>query len=459
MLASITSALAAQGALIRAVTITETKAGYTSRAIDVEAFDEQHELAIAAAVAALDEVELLQTTDRTFALHVGGKITVENRVPLRDRDALSRAYTPGVARVCKRIESDLAAAYHLTVKGNLVAVVSDGTAVLGLGNIGPYGAMPVMEGKCMLFKEFAGVDAFPLCLSTQDPEAIIATVKAVAPTFGGINLEDISAPRCFEIEERLRAELDIPVFHDDQHGTAVVVAAGLINALKVTGRQVGEIRVAISGAGAAGIAVSNLLLALGVQDLIVCDSVGTLYPGRPKGMNPYKERLAQRTNRDKLDGTLTDAVRGAEVFVGVSGPNVLAVEALTTMAPRPIVFALANPIPEVDAWAAQEVAAVLATGRSDLPNQINNAIAFPGIFRGLLDVRATDVNTTMLLAAAEALANAVDPSILCEGDIIPSVFQPGLSTLVATAVAKAARQTGVARYLHASLGELGELGA
>ncbi len=449
MLAKITSAIAKQEALIRDVQITSTTDGTTTRVIDVEASDEGHIERIAAAVAGLEDVDLLDATDRTFALHVGGKIHIENAMPLRDRDALSRAYTPGVARVCKRVQDDLAAAYHWTIKGNMVAVVSDGSAVLGLGNIGPYGALPVMEGKAMLFKEFAGVDAFPICLDTQDTEEIIETVKRLAPVFGGINLEDISAPRCFEIEARLRQELDIPVFHDDQHGTAVVVCAGLKNALKVTGRRAEDIRVTISGAGAAGLAVTNLLLGLGVGDVIICDSVGAIYAGREQGMNAFKEQLAQRTNRQQCRGGLTEAVRGADVFIGVSQPNILSVEHVQSMAAQPIVFALANPIPEVDPLAAMPYVAVIATGRSDFPNQINNALAFPGIFRGLLDVRASDVNQTMLLAAAEAVAGSVPEAELSDEQIVPSVFCPGLSQRVATAVAEAAEQTGAARHFNA----------
>ncbi len=445
MLATITGAIAAEGAIIRNVTILASEGGKTTRAIDVEAMDEAHERRIALSVGALDEVELLRCSDRTFALHQGGKIAIVNRVPLNDRDALSRAYTPGVARVCMRVKDDLDAAYRLTIKQNMIAIVSDGSAVLGLGNIGPYGALPVMEGKAMLFKTFGGVDAFPLCLDTQDTDAIIETCCNIAPVFGGINLEDISAPRCFEVEERLQARLDIPVFHDDQHGTAVVVAAGLLNALKVTGQAIGDIRVVISGAGAAGLAVAKLLLDFGVGDLILCDSKGAIYRGRTAGMNPYKEQLAERTNRDGLQGHLADVIRGAEVFVGVSQPHVLSLEGLRSMAEPRIVFALANPIPEVDPEAAQAHARVVATGRSDLPNQINNAIAFPGIFRGLLDARASRVVPAMLVAAAQALAQAVPDEALSEDYIIPSLFQEGLSELVSKAVYQVAVDSGVAR--------------
>ena len=454
MLARITGAIAAEGAVIRNVTILASDGGKTTRAIDVEGTDEAHERRIALAVGGLAEVELLRCSDRTFALHQGGKIAIANRVPLNDRDSLSRAYTPGVARVCLRVKDDLDAAYRLTVKQNMIAIVSDGSAVLGLGNIGPYGALPVMEGKAMLFKTFGGVDAFPICLDTQDTEQIIATVCNIAPVFGGVNLEDIAAPRCFEIEERLQAKLEIPIFHDDQHGTAVVVAAGLLNALKVTQQSIGDIRVVISGAGAAGLAVAKLLLRFGVGDLILCDSKGAIYAGRGEGMNPYKDKLAEQTNRDNLKGHLEDVIRGADVCVGVSQPNVLSGDGLKSMAEPRIVFALANPIPEVDPEAAHAHARVVATGRSDLPNQINNAIAFPGIFRGLLDARASRVVPEMLVAAAKALAGAVPDEALTEDYIIPSLFQEGLSPLVSKAVYQVAVDAGVARE-HAPVSDWG----
>ena len=449
MLAKITGAIASEGAIIRNVTILASEGGTTTRAIDVEGTDEAHERRIALAVGGLDEVELLRCSDRTFAMHQGGKIAIANRVALNDRDALSRAYTPGVARVCMRVKDDLDAAYRLTIKQNMIAIVSDGSAVLGLGNIGPYGALPVMEGKAMLFKTFGDVDAFPICLDTQDSDKIVETCCNIAPVFGGINLEDISAPRCFEIEEKLQAKLDIPIFHDDQHGTAVVVSAGLLNALKVTGLEIGDIRVVISGAGAAGLAVAKLLLAFGVGDLILCDSRGAIWNGRPEGMNPYKDQLAARTNRDKLQGHLEDVIPGAHVFIGVSQPNVLSVDGLKSMREPRIVFALANPIPEVDPEAAHAHARVVATGRSDLPNQINNAIAFPGIFRGLLDARASRVVPDMLVAAARALAGAVPDEALTEDYIIPSLFQEGLSELVSKAVYQVAVDSGVARQRQA----------
>lgn len=454
MLAQITAAIAEQGALIRHITITDTDGGMTTRQIDVEAPDVEHEKVIARAVAAVPDVTVLHVYDRTFQLHVGGKIEVRCKVDIDSRDRLSRAYTPGVARVCEAVKDNLDAAYRYTIKGNCVAIVSDGSAVLGLGNIGPYGALPVMEGKAMLFKQFAGVDAFPICTATQDPDELVRLCCHLAPVFGGINLEDIAAPRCFDIEARLREQLDIPVFHDDQHGTAVVVTAALRNALLVTGRELGEQRIVISGAGAAGVATAKLLLAQGVGDLIVCDSHGALWPGR-EGQNAAKEELASVTNRDRLRGSLTEVVRGADVFIGVSAPNVLSLEALRTMRAEPIVFALANPVPEVDPAGAHAFVAVLATGRSDFPNQVNNAVAFPGIFRGLLDARATGVNQTMLLAAAGAIAAAVPDTALSAEHIIPSLFQPGLAEQVARAVAEAARATGAVRQVHEVPGEIG----
>lgn len=374
-----------------------------------------------------------------------GKIRVETRVPLRNAKDLSLAYSPGVAEPCKDIFDNKQRVYDYTAKGNLVAVVSDGTAVLGLGNIGPEAAMPVMEGKAVLFKAFAGVDAFPICLDTQDPEEIIRTVKYLAPTFGGVNLEDISAPNCFEIEERLRKELDIPVFHDDQHGTAIVTAAGLINALKITGKKMDEISVVANGAGAAGIAIIKLLLNMGVKDVVMCDSKGAIYEGRPYGMNPEKEAIAKITNRSKKEGTLQEVIKGADVFIGVSVAGSLTQEMIRTMNVDPIIFAMANPVPEImpdDAKAAG--AAVIGTGRSDFPNQVNNVLAFPGIFRGALDVMATDINDEMKLAAVYAIANLIGDE-LNPDYIIPSPFDPRVAPNVAAAVAKAAMDTGVAR--------------
>ena len=374
-----------------------------------------------------------------------GKIAVESKVPLATRDDLSIAYTPGVAEPCRAIAADPASAYTYTAKGNTVAVVSDGSAVLGLGNIGAAAAAPVMEGKCVLFKQFGGVDAFPLCLDTQDTEEIIRIVRAISPVFGGINLEDISSPRCFEIEARLEAELDIPVFHDDQHGTAVVVTAALTNALKLTGRTFEGARVVLSGPGAAGTAITRMLLAAGVRDIICCDRTGALVPGRAK-MDAHKAALAEETNPRRFAGTLAEALVGADVFIGVSGPGIVTQDMVRGMAANPIVFAMANPVPEImyeDALAAG--AAVVGTGRSDTPNQINNVLAFPGIFRGALNARARDINREMKLAAARAIASLITDEELAAGRIIPSALDPRVAASVAAAVAEAARATGVAR--------------
>ncbi|SFG15030.1 malate dehydrogenase (oxaloacetate-decarboxylating) [Planifilum fulgidum] len=375
-----------------------------------------------------------------------GKLTVQSKVPLNSARDLSLAYSPGVAEPCKEIHTDQESVYDFTMKGNLVAVVSDGTAVLGLGNIGPHAAMPVMEGKAVLFKAFAGVDAFPLCIDTTEIDKIVETVKLLSPTFGGINLEDIAAPKCFIIEERLKKEVDIPVFHDDQHGTAIVTLAGLINALKVVGKKMEEIRVVANGAGAAGIAIIKLLLSVGVQDVIMCDSRGTIYEGRPYGMNPIKESIARLTNRDRVRGSLADAIRGADVFIGVSVEGAVTKEMVASMNRDPIIFAMANPVPEImpeDAYAVG--AKVVGTGRSDFPNQVNNVLAFPGIFRGALDVRARGINEEMKIAAARAIAELIDEDELRPDYVIPAPFDPRVAPNVAAAVAKAAMETGMAR--------------
>ncbi|MFS8513048.1 MAG: NAD-dependent malic enzyme [Planifilum fulgidum] len=375
-----------------------------------------------------------------------GKLTVQSKVPLNSVRDLSLAYSPGVAEPCKEIHTNQETVYDYTMKGNLVAVVSDGTAVLGLGNIGPHAAMPVMEGKAVLFKAFAGVDAFPLCIDTTEIDKIVETVKLLSPTFGGINLEDIAAPKCFIIEERLKKEVDIPVFHDDQHGTAIVTLAGLINALKVVGKKMEEIRVVANGAGAAGIAIVKLLLSMGVQDVIMCDSRGTIYEGRPYGMNPIKESIAGVTNRNRLQGSLADAIRGADVFIGVSVEGAVTKEMVASMNRDPIIFAMANPIPEImpeDAYAVG--AKVVGTGRSDFPNQVNNVLAFPGIFRGALDVRARGINEEMKIAAARAIADLIDEDELRPDYVIPAPFDPRVAPNVAAAVAKAAMETGMAR--------------
>jgi malate dehydrogenase (oxaloacetate-decarboxylating) len=410
----------------------------------VLANDAEHMERIAAAVHDLDGIEVINVSDRTFLMHLGGKIEVALKTPLKTRDDLSMAYTPGVARVSSAIAADPDKVWNLTIKQNTVAVVSDGTAVLGLGDIGPEGALPVMEGKAMLFKEFGGVDAFPICLATNEVGEIVATVKAIAPVFGGINLEDISAPRCFEIEDRLREELDIPVFHDDQHGTAVVTLAALHNAVALVGKRLEDLRVVVTGVGAAGVAVTKMLLAAGVPDVVGCDRESVVYAERP-GLSPVKAEYARITNPRGLRGSADDALAGADVFVGLSQPGAVTVSGIRSMADGAIVFAMANPTPEVLPEEIADVAAVIGTGRSDYPNQINNVLAFPGIFRGALDVRAADINERMKLAAAGAIAAVIRPDELGPDYVIPSVFNREVAPAVAEAVALAAEESGVAR--------------
>ncbi|AKV65432.1 NADP-dependent malic enzyme [Microcystis panniformis FACHB-1757] len=393
---------------------------------------------IIAAVKALPDVKLLKVSDRTFDLHRRGKISIESRIPLTSQDDLAMAYTPGVGRICTAIAHQPEQVYSLTIKGNTVAVVTDGSAVLGLGNLGPEAALPVMEGKAMLFKEFAGIDAFPICLATQDPEEIIATVKRIAPVFGGINLEDIGAPRCFEIEKRLRAELNIPVFHDDQHGTAIVSLAALINALKLVKKSLDTVKIVINGAGAAGIAIATLFKTAGATDITLCDSLGILSQQRDD-LTPEKQAWAVAAT-----GKLGDALKGADVFLGVSAPGVLTPEMVKGMAKDAIVFAMANPIPEIQPELINDLVAVVATGRSDYPNQINNVLAFPGLFRGALDCRARAITDNMYLEAAKAIASLINPANLDRENIIPSVFDGRVVTAVAAAVQHAARQDGVA---------------
>lgn len=374
-----------------------------------------------------------------------GKISVTSKVAVKTRDDLSTAYTPGVAEPCRKIRDDKSEVYRYTAKGNLVAVVSDGTAVLGLGDIGPEAAMPVMEGKSILFKEFAGIDAFPICLDTKDTDEIVETVKRLAPTFGGINLEDISAPRCFEIERRLKEELDIPVFHDDQHGTAIVVSAGLTNALKYVGKEFSEAKVVINGAGSAGISICKLLLELGVGDVVLVDKNGILAVGE-EWMNPAQKEMAEKTNKEQLHGDLKDAMKGKDVFVGVSAPNIVTAEMVSTMAKDAVVFAMANPTPEIMPDEAKKGGAkVVATGRSDFPNQINNVLVFPGIFRGALDARATDITEEMKIAAVRAIADIIKPEELTEDYIIPGAFDERVADNVAREVAKTAIETGVSK--------------
>ncbi len=444
-LAALTAAIAQAGGSVNAVDIVHADRREMVRDVTVDAANQEQERAILAAVRALPGVDIVSVSDRTFRMHMGGKIEVRSKAPLRTWDDLSMAYTPGVARVSEAISDDPDKAFTFTIKRHTVAVVSDGSAVLGLGNIGPLAAMPVMEGKAMLFKEFGGVDAFPICLSTQEPAEIIAAVKAIAPTFGGINLEDISAPRCFEIEDRLREELDIPVFHDDQHGTAAVVLAALINAVKIVGKQMADLLVVVSGAGAAGVACTKIMLAAGIGDIIVCDKEGAIYLGREERMNPIKQWLAENTNREQVSGSLKEVLRGADVFLGVSAPNILQGEDLKVMASDPIVFALANPIPEVMPEGAAPYVRIMATGRSDYANQINNVLCFPGLFRGLLNCAASKVTEEMVVAASHAIAGIIQPSELAEDYIIPSVFDRRVAPAVSSAVSEIVQTSGLAR--------------
>ena len=448
MLGKVASAIGDAGGTIGSVDLVSLEGGHTLRDITVDTAGDEHGRAIVDAVGTVEGATVIDATDRTLRMHVGGKIEQRNKYPLRTRDDLSMAYTPGVARVCMAIHADRDKAFQFTIKRNTVAVVSDGSAVLGLGDIGPEAAMPVMEGKCMLFKEFAGVDAFPICLSTKDPDAIVATVEAIAPGFGGINLEDISAPRCFEIEERLRASLDIPVFHDDQHGTAVVTLAALLNAVKLTGKRLEDLRVLIVGLGAAGVAVGKILLAAGVRHLIVCDSRGALHPQRADyldgSMSAIKRWFADETNPESRAGGPADVIEGADLFVGLSGARVMAPEALGRMNQDAMVFAMANPNPEVTPEEAAPYARIIATGRSDYPNQINNVLCFPGIFRGALDVRAGDITEEMKMAAARGIAEIVGEDELREDYIVPSVFNRSVADAVAEAVATQARAQGAA---------------
>jgi malate dehydrogenase (oxaloacetate-decarboxylating) len=432
------------GAILGAIDLVRVEQGMQTRDITVSCIDAAHGTRVVAAVDGIEGVTVQHVLDRTFELHLGGKIEVQSTVPLKSRDDLSMAYTPGVARVCSAIHDDVERAWAFTIKANTVAVVSDGTAVLGLGHTGPEAAMPVMEGKALLFKEFAGVNAFPLCLDTTDVDEIVDIVRALAPTFGGINLEDIAAPRCFEIERRLRAALDIPVFHDDQHGTAIVVLAALLNALRVVGKHVEDARIVVTGAGAAGMACTDIILAEGATNVIVGDIEGALYRGRP-GLDPERAALAQRTNPGRVQGMANELLAGADVYLGLSGPGAVSAAAVGTMAPGAIVFAMANPTPEVQPEDVSDYVRIMATGRSDYPNQINNVLAFPGVFRGALDVRASTINEEMKLAAARAIASVVADDELGPEYIIPSVFNRDVATAVATAVAEAARTSGVAR--------------
>ncbi len=437
---ALATAVGVAGGLVTAIDVRDSRSDRMTIDLSCSAANGEHAGEIVEAMRGVDGVSVHRVSDRTFLLHLGGKISVESKVPLRTRDDLSMAYTPGVGRVALALFAHPEDVVKLTVKGNAVAVVTDGSAVLGLGNLGPGAALPVMEGKAALFKRFANIDAWPICLDTQDPDEIVQIVRGIAPGFGGINLEDISAPRCFEIERRLRAVLDIPVFHDDQHGTAIVVLAALTNALRCVDKSLDSVRIVIAGGGAAGTAIVTLLLAAGVAHVLVWDREGILSP-TDESLSPAKRSLAGLTNPDGMTGDLHDALRGADVFIGVSAPGVLPAEWITDMAGQPIVFALANPDPETDVDAAQRLATVVATGRSDYPNQINNVLAFPGVFRGLLDARAHEVSTAMLLSAAAALAHCVTDEQLNVAYIVPSVFDPAVPTAVAAAVREAAGAT------------------
>jgi len=449
MLGLLTGAIGEAGGIVGAVDLVEVDGSHSLRDIVVDGSGRDHWQRIVAAIEAVPGASVVDTTDRTFLLHVGGKIEQHNKHPLKTRDDLSMTYTPGVARVSLAIADDEDKAFQYTIKRNTVAVVSDGTAVLGLGDIGPRAALPVMEGKCCLFKEFARVDAFPICLDTTDAEEIVRAVKLIAPAFGGINLEDISAPRCFQIEERLKQELDIPVFHDDQHGTAVVVMAALLNAVKLTDRRLEDLNVLIIGLGAAGIAVTKILLEAGVRNIIGADSRGALHVRREDyldgSMNEVKRWFAEATNPECRAGSPAEVIEGEDLLIGVSGARALPAEALSRMNRDGMLFAMANPNPEVRPEDAAPYVRIVATGRSDYPNQINNVLCFPGIFRGALDVRAPMITEEMKMAAARAIAGTVDESELREDYIIPSVFNRDVAPAVAAAVADEARATGTAR--------------
>jgi malate dehydrogenase (oxaloacetate-decarboxylating) len=440
----VATAIGDTGGRIGAIDVIEAGQTHAIRDIIVDCTGPDHGAAIVERLEELEGVRLVEITDRTLELHKGGKLYTGLSAELKTRDDLSMAYTPGVARVCQAIAEDPSKAFEYTIKHNTVAVVSDGTAVLGLGDIGPEAAMPVMEGKCALFKEFGDVDAFPICLDTKDTDEIVDAVKAIAPGFGGINLEDISSPRCFEIEERLGAELNIPVFHDDQHGTAIVVLAALLGACRLTGRRIEDLNATMVGAGAAGIAVAKILINAGISSIVACDRGGAIHPGRGD-LNPEKQWLAEHTNPDHRDGSLVDVLEGSDLFIGLSGPGVLEAKDLGRMNDDPFVFAMANPNPEVKPEEAAQYVRVMATGRSDYPNQINNVLAFPGIFRGALDVRAPKITEEMKMAAAHGIASVISDEELSEEYIIPSVFNKDVCPAVARAVAEEAQREGMAR--------------
>lgn len=445
MLAKVLNTIAEKKGDPGAVDVVKVDGEYKVRDLTVSARDDNHASDIVREIKKIDGISVRNVSDRVFLLHLGGKISIQNKVPVDTRDALSMAYTPGVGRVCRSIANDREKVHSLTIKQNSVAVVSDGSAVLGLGNIGPEAAMPVMEGKAMLFKEFADIDAYPICLNTQKVDEIVKAVEWMSPGFGGINLEDISAPRCFEIENKLKDSLDIPVFHDDQHGTAVVVLAATINALKLVGKELKDLRVVVVGAGAAGVAIIKILNNAGVGNILCCDSTGIISRNRMPELNDSKKWLAENTNPDNIDGTVLDATTDSDLLVGVSGPGTIPVEAVKKMGEDPIVFALANPDPEIMPEEIESIARVIATGRSDYPNQINNVLAFPGIFRGALDARAKDINEEMKLAAAYAIAELIEEKDLSEEYIVPSVFNKQVVRKVTKAVKEAAIESDCCR--------------
>jgi malate dehydrogenase (oxaloacetate-decarboxylating) len=437
--ALVTATVTSAGASITALDVVESHLDRVVVDITCDTIDKDHADEINAALAAHAGLTVRKVSDRTFLLHLGGKLEINSKVPLKTRDDLSRAYTPGVARICQAIVEDPSDVRRLTMKRNTVAVVTDGSAVLGLGNIGPSAALPVMEGKAVLFKRFADIDAWPVCLDTQDVDEIVRTVQLIAPVYGGINLEDISAPRCFEVEARLRELLDIPVFHDDQHGTAIVVLAALRNSLKLVGKELGEVKIVMSGAGAAGTAIARLLVLSGAKKIVAFDKDGVICKDSA-GEDPMRRWFIENSNNDNFQGDIHEAMKGADVFIGVSAPNVLNEEDIAAMNKGSIVFALANPNPEIDPAVARKYATVVATGRSDQPNQINNVLAFPGIFRGLLDAGVSKIEDELLVAAAEAIADCVTPSQLNASFIVPSVFDPQVVTKVAAAVKKISRK-------------------
>ncbi len=451
-LGKLTAAIADAGGQLQGVDLVPGAGaeGKRVREFTIDARDQEHWEQILRSLGSTRGAKVLEYTDRTMQMHRGGKIELHNKYPLKTRDDLSMAYTPGVARVCQEIHADRSKAFEYTIKRNTVAVVSDGSAVLGLGDIGPEAAMPVMEGKAMLFKEFAGVDAFPICLNSQDPDQIVQAVELMAPTFGGINLEDIAAPRCFEIEERLKASLDIPIFHDDQHGTAVVVMAALFNALKIVGKPIESLRVLMVGLGAAGVAVTKMMLESGVSHVVGCDRSGAISTERDDykagGMSEIKRWYAEVSNPEKLTGDPADVIEGMDLFIGLSGPGIIPAQALEKMNDDAIVFAMANPNPEVMPEEADPYVRIMATGRSDYPNQINNVLCFPGIFRGALDAGAPSITEEMKIAAAHGIANVVTEEDLAEDYIIPSVFNREVAPAVAEAVVEEAKRDGIARF-------------